>query len=49
MSSEESGDDDSITVHPLPWCSGYVSKMFGKRKREVGKGRGREAGMGEGR
>ena len=30
MSSEESGDDDSITVHPLPWRSGYVSKMFGK-------------------
>ena len=30
MSSEESGneDDNIITVHPLPWRSQYVSKMF---------------------
>ena len=30
MSSEESGDEDSITVHPIPWRSDYVSKMFSK-------------------
>ena len=28
MSSEESGEDDSIIVHPLPWRSEYVSSMF---------------------
>ena len=30
MSSEESGDDDFITIHPLPWRSDYVSTMFTK-------------------
>ena len=30
MSSEESGDDDFIVVHQLPWRSNYVSKMFSK-------------------
>ena len=30
MSSEESGDDDFITVHSLPWQSDYVSAMFSK-------------------
>lgn len=30
MSSEESGEDDTITVHPIPWQSDYVSKMFNK-------------------
>ena len=29
MSPEES-DDDSIVVHPLPWCSKYVINMFEK-------------------
>lgn len=28
MSSEESGEDDSMIVHPLPWRSEYVNKMF---------------------
>ena len=28
MSSEESGEDDTVTVHPLPWRSEYVNKMF---------------------
>ena len=28
MSSEESGDDDFITVHSLPWQSDYVSATF---------------------
>lgn len=28
MSSEESGPDDDIYVHPLPWRSDYVTKMF---------------------
>ena len=30
MSSEDSGDDDSITVRPLPWRSNYVNVMFSK-------------------
>ena len=30
MSSEESGEDDTITVLPIPWRSDYVSKMFNK-------------------
>lgn len=30
MSSEESGEDDCIIVHPLPWRSSYVDKMFSK-------------------
>lgn len=30
MSSEESGEDDSIIIHPLPWHSEYVTKMFKK-------------------
>ena len=30
MSSEESGDDDFIVVHRLPWRSDYVGKMFSK-------------------
>ena len=30
MSSEESDDDDVIVVHPLPWRSEYVDKMFKK-------------------
>ena len=30
MSSEESGDEDYITVHPLPWRSEYVSRIFNK-------------------
>lgn len=28
MSSEESGEDDAMIVHPLPWRSEYVNKMF---------------------
>ena len=28
MSSEESGPDDDIYLHPLPWRSDYVTKMF---------------------
>ena len=30
MSSEESDEDDAIVVHPLPWRSEYVDKMFKK-------------------
>ena len=32
MSSEASGNDsdDSIIVHPIPWRSEYVSRMFKK-------------------
>lgn len=30
ISSEESGEDDSIIVHPLPWRSAYVGRMFEK-------------------
>ena len=30
MSSEESDEDDSIIIHPLPWRSEYVNKMFKK-------------------
>jgi len=30
MSSEESGPDDSIIVHPLPWRSQHVDNMFEK-------------------
>ena len=30
MSSEESGDDDFIVLHPLPWRSAYITKMFSK-------------------
>ena len=30
MSSEESGPDDDIIVHPLPWRSSYVNTMFSK-------------------
>ena len=32
MSSEESGNDsdDDIILHPIPWRSKYVSKMFAK-------------------
>lgn len=30
MSSEESGDDDSLCLHPIPWRSSYVSQMFQK-------------------
>lgn len=30
MSSEESGPDDTIIVHSLPWRTQYVSKMFEK-------------------
>ena len=28
MSSEESGDDDKVLVHPIPWRTEYVNKMF---------------------
>ena len=28
MSSEESGSEDRVVVHPLPWRSEYVNKMF---------------------
>ena len=28
MSSEESGDDDTIVVHPLTWHSQYVKVIF---------------------
>ena len=28
MSSEESGDEDIMILHPLPWRSDYVTKMF---------------------
>ena len=30
MSSEESGDEDKVVVHPLPWRTDYVNKMFYK-------------------
>ena len=30
MSSEESGDDDFIVLHQLPWRSDCVTKMFSK-------------------
>lgn len=30
MSSEESGDDDSIIIRRLPWRSRYVDTMFEK-------------------
>lgn len=30
MSSEESGDDGTNVVKPLPWRSQYVNKMFDK-------------------
>ena len=28
MSSEESGDGDAVVVHPIPWRTDYVNKMF---------------------
>ena len=28
MSSEESGNDDKVIVHSLPWRTDYVNKMF---------------------
>ena len=28
MSSEESGGEDTIIVHPLPWRTEYVNQMF---------------------
>ena len=30
ISSEESDEDDTIIVHPLPWRSEYVNRMFQK-------------------
>jgi hypothetical protein len=30
MSSEESADDDTLTLHPIPWRSNYVNAMFKK-------------------
>ena len=30
MSSEESGEDDTLLVHPIPWRSQYVDQMFKK-------------------
>ena len=30
MSSEESGDDDTICVRPLQWRSSYANQMFKK-------------------
>jgi len=30
MSSEESGEEDSIIIRPLPWRSKYVDSMFRK-------------------
>ena len=30
ISSEESADDDFIVLHPLPWRSDYVTRMFSK-------------------
>ncbi len=30
MSSEESGDEDKVVVHPLPWRKDYVNQMFNK-------------------
>ena len=30
ISSEESGEDDSIAVRPLPWRTSYVTTMFQK-------------------
>ena len=35
MSSEESGPDDDIIVHSLPWRSRYVNKMFSKIDRYI--------------
>ena len=28
MSSEESGNEDEMIIHPLPWRSKYVNIMF---------------------
>ena len=28
MSSEESGGEDTIIIHPLPWRTEYVNQMF---------------------
>lgn len=28
MSSEESGEDDTMIVHPLAWRTEYVNQMF---------------------
>ena len=36
MSSEESGPEDTIIVHPLPWRTAYVNKMFEKIDAYVG-------------
>ena len=30
MSSEESGDEDKVVVHPLQWRTDYVNKIFHK-------------------
>ena len=30
MTSEESGDDDAMIIHPLPWRSDHVNRMFSK-------------------
>ena len=35
MSSEESGPEDVIIVHSLPWRSQYVNKMFAKIDRYI--------------
>ena len=32
MSPEESGDEDKVIVHPLPWRTDYVNKMFHKNR-----------------
>ena len=29
-SSEESGDEDKVIVHPIPWRTDYVNQMFHK-------------------
>lgn len=36
MSSEESGPDETIIVHPLPWHTAYVNRMFEKINAYVG-------------
>ena len=30
ISSEESGDEDKMAVHPIPWRADYVNQIFHK-------------------
>lgn len=35
MSSEESNEDDTVTVHPLTWRSASINRMFEKMASHV--------------